>query len=174
MYAVTTRNLTRRFGKLTAVNNLNLKVPEKSLYGLIGPNGAGKTTTLRMLAGLLEPSDGEIRINDLPIRSYWREIQWQIGFMPDFFGVYEDLLVWEYLDFFARTYKLGPQRRVQIVDELLESGRPGKKARRLCKHAFTRDAPAAVPGARPGPRSPGAAAGRARFRVGPARPGGDA
>lgn len=120
MYAVTTRNLTRHFGKLIAVNDLNLKVPEKSLYGLIGPNGAGKTTTLRMLAGLLEPSSGEIRINDLPIRTYWREIQWQIGFMPDFFGVYEDLLVWEYLDFFARCYKLDPQRRTRIVDELLD------------------------------------------------------
>ena len=73
-----------------------------------------------MLAGLLEPTSGEIRINELPIRKYWREIQWQIGFMPDFFGVYEDLLVWEYLDFFARCYKLAPDRRRQSIDELLE------------------------------------------------------
>lgn len=120
MIAITTRDLTRRFGALTAVDQLNLKVPDKSLFGLIGPNGAGKTTTLRMLAGLLEPSSGEIRIQDLPIRHYWREIQWQIGYMPDFFGVYEDLLVWEYLDFFARCYKLSPPRRVQVVDELLD------------------------------------------------------
>jgi ABC-2 type transport system ATP-binding protein len=120
MHTITTRNLTRRFGKVIAVENLNLKVPDGSLYGLIGPNGAGKTTTLRMLAGLLEPSSGEIRINELPIRRYWKEIQWQIGFMPDFFGVYEDLLVWEYLDFFARCYRLSPERRYQVTDELLE------------------------------------------------------
>jgi ABC-2 type transport system ATP-binding protein len=73
-----------------------------------------------MLAGLLEPTAGEIRINGLALRKYWREIQWQIGFMPDFFGVYEDLLVWEYLDFFARCYKLTPQRRSQSINELLE------------------------------------------------------
>jgi ABC-2 type transport system ATP-binding protein len=120
MNAITTRNLTRKFGKLEAVENLNLQIPAGSLFGLIGPNGAGKTTTLRMLAGLLEPTAGEIRINELAIRKYWREIQWQIGFMPDFFGVYEDLLVWEYLDFFARCYKLSPQRRSQSINELLE------------------------------------------------------
>lgn len=126
MNAISTRNLTRHYGsrfsssKVTAVNNLNLKIEAGSLYGLIGPNGAGKTTTLRMLAGLLEPSSGEIRINGLAVRQYWNEIQWQIGFMPDFFGVYEDLLVWEYLDFFARCYRLAPDRRKQTVNELLE------------------------------------------------------
>jgi ABC-2 type transport system ATP-binding protein len=118
--AITTRHLSRRFGKVEAVEDLNLKVPAGSLFGLIGPNGAGKTTTLRMLAGLLEPTSGEIRINELAIRKYWREIQWQIGFMPDFFGVYDDLLVWEYLDFFARCYKLAPARRQKVIDELLE------------------------------------------------------
>jgi ABC-2 type transport system ATP-binding protein len=118
--AIITRNLCRRYGKTHAVDNLNLKVAKGSLYGLIGPNGAGKTTSLRMLAGLLEPSSGEIRVNDLPIRQYWHELQWQIGYMPDFFGVYEDLLVWEYLDFFARCYKIAPNRRKRLIDELLE------------------------------------------------------
>ncbi len=119
MHAITTRHLTRCFGNVDAVEDLNLKIPAGSLFGLIGPNGAGKTTTLRMLAGLLEPTSGEIRVNELAIRKYWREIQWQIGFMPDFFGVYDDLLVWEYLDFFARCYKLSPSRRQQVIDELL-------------------------------------------------------
>jgi len=119
-YAVMTRDLRRQFGKVAAVEGLNLKVPAGSLFGLIGPNGAGKTTTLRMLAGLLEPSSGEIRINELPMRQYWREIQWQVGFMPDFFGVYDELLVWEYLDFFGRCYRLSPERRRQVIDELLE------------------------------------------------------
>jgi ABC-2 type transport system ATP-binding protein len=120
MDAIVTRNLTRSFGKVAAVDGLSLKIPAGSLFGLIGPNGAGKTTTLRMLAGLLEPSSGEIRINELTIRKYWRELQWQIGYMPDFFGVYDDLLVWEYLDFFARCYKLSPHRRRAVTDELLE------------------------------------------------------
>ncbi len=119
-YAITTRDLSRLFGKTIAVDHLNLHVEAGSLFGLIGPNGAGKTTTLRMLAGLLEPTAGEIRVNELPIRQYWREIQWQIGYMPDFFGVYEDLLVWEYLDFFARCYKLDPSRRKRVIAELLD------------------------------------------------------
>jgi ABC-2 type transport system ATP-binding protein len=120
MNAITTRDLTRRFGKLVAVDRLNLKIEAGVLYGLIGPNGAGKTTTLRMLAGLLEPTSGEIRINELALRQYWNEIQWQIGYMPDFFGVYEDLLVWEYLDFFARCYQMPASRRTRVINELLE------------------------------------------------------
>jgi ABC-2 type transport system ATP-binding protein len=120
MNAISTRDLSRRFGKVIAVDSLTLKIPGGSLYGLIGPNGAGKTTTLRMLAGLLEPSAGEIRINELSLKQYAREIQWQIGFMPDFSGVYDNLLVWEYLDFFARCYRLTPERRQRTVDELLE------------------------------------------------------
>ena len=120
MFAISTRNLSRNFGKVLAVDDLNLRIPTGALFGLIGPNGAGKTTTLRMLAGLLEPTAGEIRINELATLQYWREIQWQIGFMPDFFGVYDDLLVWEYLDFYARCYKLSPSRRQRVTDELLE------------------------------------------------------
>lgn len=120
MSAITTRILTRNFDGKTAVNQLSLQVETGSLYGLIGPNGAGKTTTLRMLAGLLEPTSGEIRINELRIRDYWRELQWQIGYMPDFYGVYEDMLVWEYLDFFARCYRLTPDRRKRVTDELLD------------------------------------------------------
>jgi ABC-2 type transport system ATP-binding protein len=120
MYAIETTRLTRKFGKLTAVNDLNLQVPAGSLFGLIGPNGAGKTTTLRMLAGLLEPSAGEIKINGVPANGNWAELRRQIGYMPDFFGVYEDMLVWEYLDFFARCYEIPAERRQRVTDELLE------------------------------------------------------
>jgi len=120
MNAITTRSLTHRFGKSTVLDNLNLKVPAGSIYGLVGPNGAGKTTTLRLLAGLLEPSYGEIRINELRLSLFRQEAQRQIGYMPDFFGVYDDLLVWEYLDFFARCYKLSPQQRQRVTHELLE------------------------------------------------------
>ncbi len=120
MNAIQTRNLTRYYGKVPAVQDLNLAVPKGALFGLIGPNGAGKTTTLRMLAGLLEPSSGEILINDEPTNGDWQQLRWQIGYMPDFFGVYDDLVVWEYLDFFARCYNLPAARRKQVVDELLE------------------------------------------------------
>jgi ABC-2 type transport system ATP-binding protein len=119
-YAIETRSLTRRYGKLTAVESLNLKIPAGALYGLIGPNGAGKTTTIRMLAGLLEPSEGEILVNGLVTNHDWRDLRRQIGYMPDFFGVYEDMLVWEYLDFFARCYDLPENRRDQVIGELLE------------------------------------------------------
>jgi ABC-2 type transport system ATP-binding protein len=118
--AIETTGLTRRFGKITAVQELNLKVHSGSLFGLIGPNGAGKTTTLRMLAGLLEPSSGEITLHGQPVNGNWREMQRQIGYMPDFFGVYEDLLVWEYLDFFARCYDLPADRRQRVTNDLLE------------------------------------------------------
>jgi len=120
MLGIETINLTRKFSKLTAVNDLNLQVPAGSLFGLIGPNGAGKTTTLRMLAGLLDPSSGEIQINGNTVEQGWQEVRKQIGYMPDFFGVYEDMLVWEYLDFFARCYDLPAERRQTVTDELLE------------------------------------------------------
>lgn len=120
MLAIETRNLTRHYGKLAAVQDLNLSIPQGSLYGLIGPNGAGKTTTLRMLAGLLEPTSGQIIVNDRPISQNLNELRRQIGYMPDFFGVYEDLVVWEYLDFFARCYNIPSRRRRQVIDELLD------------------------------------------------------
>jgi len=120
MLAVETRGLTRRYGKLLAVDGMNLQVPAGALFGLIGPNGAGKTTTLRMLAGLLEPTAGEIVIGGQVANHDWRLLRRQIGYMPDFFGVYEDMLVWEYLDFFGRCYGLPGARRKQVIDELLE------------------------------------------------------
>jgi ABC-2 type transport system ATP-binding protein len=118
-FAIETRGLTRRYGTLVAVDDLNLTVPAGSIFGLIGPNGAGKTTTLRMLAGLQEPSDGEIVFDGKRANGDWDHFRRQIGYMPDFFGVYEDMLVWEYLDFFARCYNLPAARRRQTVDELL-------------------------------------------------------
>ena len=118
--AIQTRGLTRQYGKLIAVQDLNLSIPRGSLYGLIGPNGAGKTTTLRMLAGLLEPTAGEIIVNGISIQQNPNALRMQIGYMPDFFGVYEDLLVWEYLDFFARCYDLPAKRRSVMIGELLD------------------------------------------------------
>jgi ABC-2 type transport system ATP-binding protein len=120
MLAVETRHVSRQYGKIYAVQDLNLSIPKGSLFGLIGPNGAGKTTTLRMLAGLLAPSSGEILIAGELVRKDGGELQRRIGYMPDFYGVYEDMVVWEYLDFFARCHNLPANRRKQVVDELLD------------------------------------------------------
>ncbi|PDV99927.1 ABC transporter [Candidatus Chloroploca asiatica] len=102
---------------MIALDQLNLRVERGSIYGFIGPNGAGKTTTLRLLAGLLEPSSGEIRLSGQ--RLVPGSGQRLVGYMPDFFGVYDDLRVWEYLDFFARCYGIPSDRRSRTVDELL-------------------------------------------------------
>ncbi|MBI1298723.1 ATP-binding cassette domain-containing protein [bacterium] len=117
--AVETTHLTRRYGNLVAVDDLNLVVPSGAIFGLIGPNGAGKTTTLRMLAGLQAPSSGQIHFHGKDAGQDWDHFRREIGYMPDFFGVYEDMLVWEYLDFFARCHKLPTARRKTVVHELL-------------------------------------------------------
>lgn len=118
--AIETINLTRRYARMTALDNLNLAVAPGSIYGFIGPNGAGKTTTLRLLAGLLEPTSGEIRLMGKRLSASGTEAQRLVGYMPDFFGVYDDLRVWEYLDFFARCYGLSAARRRTTVEQLLD------------------------------------------------------
>lgn len=120
MNAIETHQLCRQFGQIKAVQDMNLAIPQGSLFGLIGSNGAGKTTTLRMLAGLLEPTSGSIVINGQPMAQNTTDLRKQIGFMPDFFGVYDDLVVWEYLDFFARCYHIPSTRRAQVIRELLD------------------------------------------------------
>jgi ABC-2 type transport system ATP-binding protein len=119
-YSIETQHLTKRYGRLTALNDLDLAIETGTLFGFIGPNGAGKTTTLRMLAGLLEPTGGQIRLQGQEIDHDLAAARWLVGYMPDFFGVYEDMKVWEYLDFFARCYRLAPDRRGRVVNELLE------------------------------------------------------
>jgi ABC-2 type transport system ATP-binding protein len=118
--AIETIGLSRRFGKTVALAELDLCIAAGAIYGFIGPNGAGKTTTLRLLAGLIEPSAGQIRLMGQPTRRNAAAHQYQVGYMPDFFGVYDDLRAWEYLDFFARCYGLPAARRRSVVDQLLE------------------------------------------------------
>ncbi len=116
--AIETIGLTRRYGRMVALDNLNLSIAQGSIYGFIGPNGAGKTTTLRMLAGLLEPSSGTILLMGQPQRQ--GRSQQLIGYMPDVSGVYDDLRVWEYLDFFARCYGMDSAQRRRTVGDLLD------------------------------------------------------
>ena len=117
---IETSDLTKVYGSLKAVNSLNLSLKEKDVFGFIGPNGAGKTTTMRILATLLQPSWGEASICGQSIYTNPREIRRLIGYMPDFFGVYDDMKVIEYLEFFAAAYRInGPERRKRC-NEMLE------------------------------------------------------
>lgn len=118
--AIELRQLTKRFKERTAVDHLDLVVAPGEIFGFVGPNGAGKTTTLRMIACLLAPDSGEVQVMG---RSAVREpeaVRSLIGYMPDFFGVYTDLTVAEYLDFFGACYHLPPAERQQQAADLLE------------------------------------------------------
>lgn len=113
------RDLTKQYGALTAVDGLTLSIDEGAVFGFIGPNGAGKTTTMRILTTLLRPTSGEARIAGHSVTSEPEAVRRVIGYMPDFFGVYEDMKVWEYLDFFAACYDVPKATRPAMIDDLL-------------------------------------------------------
>ena len=117
---IQTTNLTRKYGELIALDNLNLHIEEGECYGFIGPNGAGKTTTIKILSTLLKPSWGEARIDGKVIGYQNSEIRPIIGYVPDFMGSYDDMIVREYLDFFATCYGLNGSQRLQAVGDVLE------------------------------------------------------
>jgi ABC-2 type transport system ATP-binding protein len=118
--ALKTERLTKRFGRSLAVAGVELEVEQGEIFGLVGPNGAGKTTTLKMLATLLVPSAGDAEIGGHSVRREPDAVRNVIGYMPDTFGVYDDMRVWEYLDFFGRCYGLTAARRRQMIGDLLE------------------------------------------------------
>ena len=126
--AIETTNLTRRFGTVTAVASLNLEVRAGEIFGFLGPNGAGKTTTIRMLCGLLLPSEGTACVDGLDVTRDAETIKSRVGYMPQRFSLYGDLTVEENLDFFAGVYRLPRRRRRKQVAETLE--RVGLVARR--------------------------------------------
>jgi ABC-2 type transport system ATP-binding protein len=117
---IETRDLTKMYGELYALDRLNLSLVEGDVYGFIGPNGAGKTTTMRILATLLNPTWGEATVCGHSIYTGSKEIRRQIGYMPDFFGVYDDMKVIEYLEFFASAYRITGAKRKAICEEVLE------------------------------------------------------
>jgi ABC-2 type transport system ATP-binding protein len=117
---IETRDLTKMYGDLFALNRLTLRLERGDVYGFIGPNGAGKTTTMRILATLLNPTWGEATVCGYSIYNGAKDIRRLIGYMPDFFGVYDDMKVIEYLEFFAAAYRIkGPERRKKC-DQVLE------------------------------------------------------
>src|SRR6187431_1274698 len=128
---IETRDLTKMYGDLYALNRLTLRLERGDVYGFIGPNGAGKTTTMRILATLLNPSWGEASVCGYSIYNGAKEIRRLMGYMPDFFGVYDDMKVIEYLEFFAAAYRIrGPKRR-QVCDEVLDLVELGYKREAL-------------------------------------------
>jgi ABC-2 type transport system ATP-binding protein len=113
------QGLTKKYGDLTALNDLTLNIEKGEVFGFIGPNGAGKTTTMRILTTLLKPSSGKAWVAGESVIDNPRAVRRNIGYMPDFFGVYDDMKVWEYLDFFAACYDIPQNTRRGMVDDLL-------------------------------------------------------
>jgi len=116
---IETIDLTKTYGELFAVKNLTIQLDKGDVFGFIGPNGAGKTTTMRMLATLLNPTWGEAYVCGYSIYTHPKEIRRLIGYMPDFFGVYDDMKVIEYLEFFAAAYRISGPKRRKVCDEVL-------------------------------------------------------
>src|SRR5687768_11929169 len=113
-------DLTKKYGDLFAIHKIDLKLERGDVFGFIGPNGAGKTTTMRILATLLNPTWGEAYVGGYSIYAKPKEIRRIIGYMPDFFGVYDNMKVIEYLEFFAAAYRIKGHARRKICDEVLE------------------------------------------------------
>lgn len=120
MLAVDIQNLSIHYGKLAAVKGITIQIPPGEVFGFIGPNGAGKSSTIRVLATLQPNYRGLARIMDLNVRSRPDLVREQIGYVPDFFGVYEDLTAREYLHFFAAAYRLPISKRKAVVDDVLQ------------------------------------------------------
>ncbi|MBW8883997.1 MAG: ABC transporter ATP-binding protein [Planctomycetia bacterium] len=117
---IKTHNLTKKYGELYAVQAIELDLAPGDLFGFIGPNGAGKTTTMKILATLLDPTYGEAYVCGHSIYRDPKEIRRLVGYMPDFFGVYDDMKVIEYLEFFAAAYRINGPRRRQVCNEKLD------------------------------------------------------
>src|SRR5437867_1113359 len=117
---IKTVNLTKRYGTLVALSNLNLEINEGDCFGFIGPNGAGKSTTIKILATLLQPTWGEARVCDYVVGYQSRQIRPLIGYVPDYFGAYEDMVVQEYMEFFAAAYNIHGSNRTKVVNDVLE------------------------------------------------------
>lgn len=119
MITIKAENLTRRFGALTALDHLNLKVEEAEIFGLVGPDGAGKTTTMRLLTGILEPTEGDAWVYDKHIVKDAEPLKENIAYMSQRFGLYEELTVLENINFYADVYGISKEKREGEIDRLL-------------------------------------------------------
>lgn len=114
------QDLTKNYGSFTAVNHLTLHIPEGDLFGFVGPNGAGKTTTIRIVCGLLKASGGKVQIGGTQAAVGSKEMKRLIGYVPDFFGVYDNLKVHEYMDMYGSMYSMNSRDIAKLTDDLLE------------------------------------------------------
>jgi ABC-2 type transport system ATP-binding protein len=117
---IETVHLSKRYGSLRALTDLNLRIERGKVFGFIGPNGAGKSTTMLILATLLEPTEGQAFVCGYDVMKEPAAVRQSIGYMPDFFGVYDNLTAREYLDFYAGAYKIPASRRTSLIADLLE------------------------------------------------------
>jgi len=108
------------YGEFTAVGNISLKIAAGEMFGFIGPNGAGKSTSIRFLATLLKPTRGDGTVNGFSVNRQPMDVRRSIGYMPDDFGVYDGMKVWEFLDFFAVAYQIGRSQRKAVIGDVLE------------------------------------------------------
>jgi ABC-2 type transport system ATP-binding protein len=118
--AIETINLTKRYGSLTAVNKLNLKVEKNAIHGFLGPNGAGKTTTIKVLVGLLKPDGGAVRVLGQEVRGDRPDVRLRMGYMPELPKFPKHLKGWELLDIYGRMYGMNAQSRKEQIPKLLE------------------------------------------------------
>lgn len=130
-FAIRARGLTKKFGDLTAVNQLDLDVPRARIYGFLGPNGSGKTTAIRMLCGLLKPSGGSAEVLGLEVPGATKELKPRIGYMTQKFSLYSDLTVQENLQFIADIYALPRRDQKSRIDELVEEYGFAKRRKQL-------------------------------------------
>jgi len=112
-------NLTKRYGRFVALDRISFRAHQGEIVGFLGPNGAGKTTTMRILTTLLAPTRGTAWVVGYSVTAQPREVRRVIGYMPDFFGIYGDMKVWEYLDFFAACYEVPRSKRTRLIGDLL-------------------------------------------------------
>ncbi|KPB06566.1 ABC transporter ATP-binding protein [Bacillus sp. CHD6a] len=117
---IETINLTKKYGKFTALDSLNLKVEKGTVFGFVGHNGAGKSTTFSILSTLLAPTSGTALVNGYDVTKYPKMVRKYIGYMPDFFGVYDQFKTDEYLDFYGASYGIPLEERQKLIPQLLE------------------------------------------------------
>ena len=130
-FAIEAHQLSRHFGMLKAIDNLDLKMPKQEIYGFLGPNGCGKTTAIRLLTGLLRPTSGEVNVLGFSLPKEAEKLRLKMGYMTQKFSLYEDLTVKENLNFLASIYNLDARSKTKRVNELLDIYRLTTKANQL-------------------------------------------
>jgi ABC-2 type transport system ATP-binding protein len=143
------QGLRKEYGELVAVRDIRFQLHPGDVFGFIGPNGAGKTTTIKMLATLLEPTAGTATLNGIDIVRHPEEVRPLLGYMPDFFGLYEGITVTEYLEFFAAAYRIPKVATRGDYRQCAGADRPDGQKGRLCGDALARDAATLVLGEEP-------------------------